>query len=154
MGRGETFKMKKQFSTKWKASKQPRKQRKYVEKAPLHIKKKFVGINLSKELRKKYGKRTIPARKNDVIKVMRGKFRGKQGKIIRIKLKACKIFVEGIQVKKLDGSKADVPLKPSNLQIKELHLRDRKRKGTKETKKPEKSKKEVESKAKSQKEIK
>jgi len=34
--------MKKIFSTHWKASKQPRKQRKYRAKAPLHIKRKFL----------------------------------------------------------------------------------------------------------------
>ena len=119
--------MKKKFSTKWKASKQPRKQRKYVANAPLHIKRKFVSINLSKELRKKHGRRNIPVRKGDVVKIKRGKFRKKQGKILEVKSKMQKITVEGIQVKKLDGSKVNVKLQPSNLQIIELNLEDKKR---------------------------
>ncbi len=119
--------MKKQFSTKWKASKQPRKQRKYRAKAGLHIKKKFVGVNLSKELRKKHEKRNIAVRKGDVVKVMRGKFKGKQGKITGVKLKISKVVIEGIQVKKMDGSKVDIKLQPSNLQIIELNLEDKKR---------------------------
>jgi len=119
--------MKKKFSTKWKASKQPRKQRKYAANAPLHIKRKFVSINLSKELRKKHGKRNIPVRKGDVVKIKRGKFRKKQGKILEVKSKISKITVEGIQVKKLDGSKVNVKLQPSNLQIIELNLEDKKR---------------------------
>jgi|SRR3989344_1539363 len=119
--------MKKQFSTKWKSSKQPRKQRKYLANAPLHIRKKFTSANLSKELRKKYKKRNIPARKGDSVKIMKGKFKGKQGKITKIKLKGLKIFIEGIQVKKQDGSKANVKIHPSNLQIIELNLDDRKR---------------------------
>ena len=49
--------MKKDFSKSWKSSRQPRKQRKYVFNAPLHIRHKLVSANLSKELRKKYGKR-------------------------------------------------------------------------------------------------
>ena len=119
--------MKQKFSTKWKSSKQPRKQRKYLANAPLHIKKKFISVNLSKELRKKYNKRNISVRKGDVVKIMRGKFKKKQGKITEVKLKKSKLAVEGIQVKKLDGSKVNVMLQPSNLQIVELNLEDRKR---------------------------
>ncbi len=119
--------MRKKFSTNWKSSKQPRKQRKYLANAPLHIRKKFVSVNLSKELRKKYGKRNIPVRKGDKVKIMRGKFKNKTGKVLEIKLKTGKIYVEGIQVKKQDGSKVNVPLRNSNLQIIELNLEDKKR---------------------------
>ncbi len=129
--------MKNKFSKSWKSSKQPRKQRKYLANAPLHIRKKFVSVNLSKELRKKYKRRNIPVRKNDIVKIMRGKFKAKQGKIIEVKLKISKVVVEGIQVKKQDGSKVSIKLQPSNLQIIELNLEDRKRMkklGTKENK--------------------
>ncbi len=121
------IKMKKKFSTKWKSSKQPRKQRKYSANAPLHLKKKFVSINLSKELRKKYGKRNVSVRKGDIIRIMRGKFKKEQGKVTEVKLKVSKLVVEGIQVKKKDGSKANIRLQPSNLQIIELNLEDNKR---------------------------
>ncbi len=120
--------MKKKFSTKWKASKQPRKQKKYLANAPLHIRKRFVSVNLSKELRTKHGKRNIPVRKGDSVKIVRGKFKGKKGKITKVNLKISKVNVEGIQVKKQDGSKVDIKLQPSNLQIIELNLEDRKRK--------------------------
>lgn len=112
--------MKKQFSTSWKSSRQPRKQRKYLANAPLHLRKKFVSVNLSKELRKKEGKRNIPVIKGDKVKIFSGKFKGKTGKILNVNLKTSKIIVENIQVKKQDGSKANVKLQPSNLQIIEL----------------------------------
>ena len=67
--------MKKEFSTMWNRSRQRRKQRKYLANAPLHIKRKMLGVNLSKELRKKYKKRNIVIRKGDIVKVIRGKFR-------------------------------------------------------------------------------
>jgi large subunit ribosomal protein L24 len=119
--------MKKKFSTKWKASKQPRKQRKYSANAPLHLKKKLISANLSKELRKKYSKRSIPVRKGDIVKIMRGKFKGKKGKVIEVRMKYGKIIIEGIQVKKQDGSKINFPLRASNLQVTELNLEDKKR---------------------------
>ena len=123
----DIFKMKKKFSTKWKSSKQPRKQRKFIANAPLHIKRKLLSVNLSKELRKKYNIRNIVVRKGDVVKILRGKFKGKQGKVEKIRIKLQKIYVEGIQKTKRDGSKVSIPLRASNLQIIELNTEDPKR---------------------------
>ena len=120
--------MKQKFNTSWKASKQPRKQRKYLANAPLHLKRKILGVNLSKELRQKYGKRTIVVRKGDTVKIMKGKFKGKKGKINSVSLKFSKVTIDGILVKKQDGSKVNVKMQPSNLQIIELYLEDKKRK--------------------------
>jgi len=128
------LKMKKKFSTKWKSSKQPRKQRKYAAQAPLHKKRKLLSANLSKDLRKKYEKRNLPLKKGDVVKIMRGKFKNKSGKISSVNSKTLKIHVDGISVKKRDGSKVNVNLKPSNLQITELNLEDKKRLKNKEIK--------------------
>ena len=110
----------------WKASKQPRKQRKYRANAPLHLRKKFVSVNLSKELRKKIGKRNVVVKKGDIVKVLCGKFKGKKGKVLGVKLKISKIVVEGMQVTKMDGSKANVKMQPSNLQIIEMAERGKK----------------------------
>ena len=146
--------MKKEFSKHWISSKQPRKQRKFVANAPLHVRKKFVSANLSKELRKKHEKRNIPLRKGDVVKIMRGKFKGKRGKVTLVELKKLKINVEGIQVKKRDGSKVNIALKPSNLQIVELYLDDRKRnKALKKTDEKPKEKKKSEVKSKDKKDM-
>jgi large subunit ribosomal protein L24 len=119
--------MKKKFSKHWKASKQPRKQRKYLANAPLHLKRKLLSVNLSKELRKKYKRRNIPLRKGDTVKIMKGKFKKKQGKVIGVDIKNSKIKIEGIMVKKQDGSKVNVKIHPSNLQIIELNLEDKRR---------------------------
>ena len=119
--------MKQKFSTSWKASKQPRKQRKFIANAPLHLKRKMLSSNLSKPLREKHKIRNIELRKGDKVLIMRGKFKKKQGKVIEIKTKLLKVYIEGIQIKKTDGSKVNVPLKASNLQIVELNLDDKKR---------------------------
>lgn len=119
--------MKKEFSKEWKSSKQPRKQRKYLANVPLHAKKKMMSSNLTKDLRKKYGIRNISLKKGDNVKIMRGKFKGKKGKITNVLLKNLKVTVEGIQIKKQDGSKVDIKLNPSNLQILELNLEDKRR---------------------------
>lgn len=120
--------MKKKFSKVWKASKQPRKQRKFVANAPLSLRKKLMSSNLSKELRTKYSKRNFPVRKGDTVKIMKGKLKGRTGKITQSDLKKLRVVIEGIQIKKQDGSKANIKMHPSNLQIVELNLDDQKRK--------------------------
>lgn len=116
------------FSTSWKASKQPRKQRKYRYNAPLHVRHKFMGAHLSPELRKKYGKRSIPLRKGDTVKVLRGKFKGRTGKINRVDLKNTRVYIQGIDIEKKDGSKTSYPIHPSNLLVTSLELDDKERK--------------------------
>nr|QBM01251.1 hypothetical protein [uncultured archaeon] len=135
--------MKNKFSRHWKSSRQPRKQRKYRANAPLHIKRKFLNVNLSKELRKKYKKRNLLLRKGDSVKIMRGKFRKKSGKVAEIDLKRQKIFIEGMQVKKQDGSKVNIPFRASNLQIAEINAEGRRKIGKENMKEnKEKEKKE------------
>lgn len=119
--------MKKQFSIKWKASKQTRKQRKYLANAHLNIRHKMLAANMSKDLRKKYGRRSFALRKGDKVKVMRGEMFGKEGKINLVDLKKLKVTLEGVQETKKDGTKVNLIFNPSNLQIIELNLDDKKR---------------------------
>lgn len=120
-------KMKTKFSSSWNRSIQPRKQRKYRHNAPLHIKQKFISTHLSKDLRKKYNKRNINLRKGDNVKVMRGQFKNKQGKVDEINLKKTVVYINGIEITKKDGTKTRHPLHPSNLMIIELNLDDKMR---------------------------
>lgn len=115
----------KNFSSSWKKSKKPGKQRKYRLTAPLHTKQKFIRSHISKDLRKKISKRSIGLRKGDKVKVMRGKFKKHEGKVESIDLKKAKIFVSGVEVAKKDGTKKPIGLEPSNLMITELNLDDK-----------------------------
>ena len=132
------MKNKNKFNTHWKTSKKPGKQRKYREKTPLHLRRKFLSSRLDKELRKKYNIRNIPLRKGDTVMIMKGKFKKKKGKVTGINTKRMHVEVEGIQMKKQDGSKTNVLLRPSNLMITELNIEDKKRReGLKEIKNTE-----------------
>jgi large subunit ribosomal protein L24 len=108
------------FSNMWKSSRQPRKQRKYRYNAPSHLQGKFIRAPLSKDLRKKHGKRTLRVRTGDKAKVLRGRFRGHEGKVDNVSVKDTKIFIEKAEVMKKDGSKAFLPIDPSNVIITEL----------------------------------
>jgi large subunit ribosomal protein L24 len=119
--------MKKIWSSKWVGSTQPRKQRKYRHNAPLHIRRKFLSAHLSKELRERFGKRSISVRKGDEVTVMKGEFRGFRGNVDRVDMSACRIYVDGMKRKKVDGSEVSVPVQPSNVMITKLTLEDKMR---------------------------
>ena len=114
--------------TSWKSSTQPRKQRKFRYNAPLHLKQKFMHVHLAAALRQKYGRRDIQSKREDKVKILRGQFKGKEGKVSRLSLMRGKIYVTGIENIKKDGSKLPAALVASNLQIIELNLEDKKRK--------------------------
>ena len=113
------------FTTTWKSSKKPSRQRKYRANAPLHIKYNFVNAHLSKDLRTKYKKRSLAVRKGDNVKIMRGQFKNKQGKVERVSLKKTIVYINGIEVTKRDGTKALFPVDPSNLLVTELNMDDK-----------------------------
>ncbi len=117
----------KKFSRTWKKSKQPRKQRKYVYNAPLHLRQNFMHSHLSKELREQYKRRTFRVARGDTVKVLRGEFKGLQGKVDRVDLKRIKVYIQGIEKKKKDGTIYKVGIHPSNLMIITLNLDDKKR---------------------------
>jgi len=119
--------MKKKFSREWIRSKQPRKQRKYNYNAPLHIKGKFMAAHLSKDLMKKYNRRSIRVRKGEKVILLRGQFKKKKGNVERVDLKKSKVYISGVEMIKKDGTKVFYPIHPSNLVVTELNLDDKKR---------------------------
>lgn len=108
-------------------SKQPRKQRKFRYQAPLHIRHKLMSVNLSPELREEYERRSLPVRKGDTVKVLRGDFRDHEGKVEGVDLKRYRVMIEGLNVQKPDGNQVYHPVHPSNLMIIEMDLDDEER---------------------------
>jgi len=83
---------------------------------------------LSKELRKKYGVRSIPVRKDDEVMVTRGHYKGQQtGKVLQCYRRKFVIHVERIQREKANGATVHVGIHPSKVVITKLKLdKDRK----------------------------
>jgi len=82
---------------------------------------------LSKDLRKKYGKRNFGLKMGDRVRIMDGQFKKHDGKVERVDLKKSKVYISGVEVVKKDGTKTTYPFEPSNLMITELNLDDKMR---------------------------
>jgi len=98
----------------------PRTQRRFVANAPLHIRQHSLHAHLSKELRSTVKKRSIRIKKGDKVKIVRGTFQGKEGKIIDVDLTKRKVRIEGITHRKARGQETLLPIDPSNVVIIEM----------------------------------
>jgi len=67
-------------------------------------------------------------RKGDEVKVVRGSFRGKTGKISKVDVKKSKVYIDGVKRKKTTGEDANVPFIASNLILTNPNMDDPKRK--------------------------
>ena len=127
---------------KTKRVKNPGKQRKRLFNAPAHIRHKLMSAPLSSELAASRGAKTLPVRKGDTVRIMRGDNKGFEGKVSRVALKEYRIYMEGLTREKVDGTNIFLPIHPSKVQIRTLNLDDKWRKDIltrkKEAEKPEK----------------
>jgi len=97
-----------------------RKQRKRHFEAPSHIRRRLMSAPLSKELRQKYGVRSMPIRKDDEVQVLRGHFKGQQvGKVVQVYRKKFCVYIERIQREKANGASVYVGIHPSKVSQKE-----------------------------------
>src|SRR3990170_6609145 len=111
-----------------KRIKDPGKQRKMLFNAPAHLRHKIMSAPLSPELVKSRGAKTLPVRKGDTIRIMRGDHAGFEGKIQRVDLSEYRVYVEGLTREKVDGTAIFVSVHPSKVMIKNLGLDDKWRK--------------------------
>ena len=100
-------------------------QRKRLFQAPLHQRYKHFAAPLSPELKKSRGTNSLPVRKGDTVRVMRGDKKGIEGKINKIDIKKYRISVEGVTREKVEGTAIPVLIHPSKVMIINLNLDDK-----------------------------
>ena len=114
-----------------------------IYRATYTTKSKQLGSALSKDLHKKYGKRSVRVIEGDSIKIVRGEFKGVDGKISKISTQKSSVSIEGIKKEKTKGDKFDVYIHTSNLVVTSLNTEDKWRMAKLEGKDPRKQPKEI-----------
>ncbi|KAF7729763.1 60S ribosomal protein L26A [Apophysomyces ossiformis] len=85
--------------------------------------------SLSKELREKYNTRSIPIRKDDEVMVVRGTYKGREGKVVQVYRKKWVIHIERVNREKVNGATVPIGIHPSNVVVTKLKL-DKSRQAT------------------------
>ncbi len=99
-----------------------RKLRRAHFQAPSHVRRILMSSRLSKDNRAKYGVHALPVRKDDEVRVMTGKFKGKEGKVTACYRLKWVIQVDKVEREKCNGTSVKVGIHPSNVEITKLKL--------------------------------
>lgn len=104
--------------------------------ASQHLLSKQLGSHLAKDLKDKYHCKSLRVVEGDGVKVLRGEFKGIEGKVTKVSTEKRGIAIEGIKREKLKGGNVDIYIHPSNVIITSLNLEDKWRQSRLEGQKP------------------
>ena len=114
-----------------------------IFQATMQTRSKQLGANLSKDLQKKYGKKSARVVEGDSVTILRGEFKGVDGKVSKISTQKSSVAIDGVKKEKTKGDKFDVYIHTSNLVITSLNTSDKWRMAKLEGKDPRKQPKET-----------
>ena len=106
-----------------------------IYKATLEFRSRQLASPLSKDLRKKYNKRSVRVIEGDTVLVVRGEYKEIVGKVIKSNAAEGTIAIEDIKKEKGKGEKIDVMIHASNVVITSLDTSDKWRRARLEGKK-------------------
>ena len=90
--------------------------------------KKSFSRSLTKTLRDEHKLRALPIKRGDEVKILKGKWKGKKGKVVQVYRRRSVIYVDKITREKQNGQSVFCPLKPSYCVIEKLlENKDRKK---------------------------
>jgi len=89
-----------------------------------HKRDKFLGANLSVNLREQHNKRSMRVIKGDTVRILRGEYVGIEGKVEKVNTERSTLAIEGVQREKIRGGNVKVQVHASNVQIISLNTDD------------------------------
>ena len=89
-----------------------------------HKRDKFLGANLSENLREQHSKRSMRVIKGDTVRILRGEYVGIEGKVEKVNTEKSTLSIEGVQREKIRGGNVKVQVHASNVQIISLNTDD------------------------------
>jgi large subunit ribosomal protein L24 len=111
---------------------------------PKHQRDGMLSAPLADTLQELYKRRKARIVKGDSVKVMRGEYKGVEGKVEWVDTERGTLTIEGVQREKIRGGQVKVPIHSSNVMLVGLNLGDKYRSAKFQGEKP---KEEVEKKA-------
>ena len=97
-----------------------RSQRKLQLSAPSSIKRRLMSCHLSKTLRDQYKIRSLPIKRGDEVKILKGKSKGKTGKVVQVYRRRNVIYVDKVNREKQNGQSVFLPIRPCHCIVEKL----------------------------------
>lgn len=102
----------------------PRQQRKAMYNADLFERHRKMSVALSKELRRRYGRRSLPVRKGDTVRVLSGSYVGREERVAKVNLQKYSVTLDNVTGKTADAKLKPLPIRTSHLVLTKLNLAD------------------------------
>ncbi|MCI4461179.1 MAG: 50S ribosomal protein L24 [Thaumarchaeota archaeon] len=84
-----------------------------------------LSAHLSDELSSEYGIRSLRVRVGDVVKVMRGSYKGVEGRVLRVYPKEGRLAIEGLNRQNSRGESVPIKVHASKVMLIRLNLEDK-----------------------------
>lgn len=101
---------------------QARKVRKAFFNAKKDQKHIIMSAPLSKELQATHGIKRLPIRRDDEVKIVRGKYPDRTGRVTDVCLRSMRIHIDQLNVENRPNGSVPIPIHPSNVIITKLKL--------------------------------
>lgn len=105
-------------------SRQPRRQRKAGYTAHSFERRRRMTVPLSRELRRRFGRRAVPVRKGDTVRILAGSYVGREERVAKVHRRAYSVTLDNVTGKTGDQKLKPLPIRTSQLVITRLNLSD------------------------------
>ncbi|MGA8542064.1 MAG: 50S ribosomal protein L24 [Thermoplasmata archaeon] len=102
----------------------PRRQRKALYTASTFERRRRMTVPLSRELRGRFRKRSIPIRKGDTVRVLSGSFEGREERVAKVVRRTYSVVLDNVTLKTGEEKLKPLPIRTSHLVITRLNLAD------------------------------
>jgi large subunit ribosomal protein L24 len=106
------------------SSRSPRRQRKALYTADTFERRRRMTVPLSRELRARFRRRSVPVRKGDTVRVLAGSFVGREERVARINRRDYAVTLDNVTLKMADEKLKPLEIRPGHLVITRLNLSD------------------------------
>ena len=106
------------------ASRQPRRQRKALFTADTFERRRRMSVPLSRELRTRYGRRSLPVRKGDTVRILSGSYVGREERVAKVHRRDYAVSLDNVTGKAADAKLKPLPIRPGHLVLTRLNLSD------------------------------
>lgn len=105
-------------------STQPRRQRKAEFQAVGAERRRRMAVSLSRDLRARYGRRQLPVRKGDTVRILSGSYKGREERVAKVQRRRYAVTLDNVTGKTGESKLKPLPIRLSHLVLTRLNLSD------------------------------
>jgi ribosomal protein uL24 len=102
----------------------PRRQRKANYEATTFQRRRLMAVPLSRELRRRFSRRSVPLRKGDTVRVMAGSYVGREERVAKVHRRTYSVTLDNVTLKTGEEKLKPLAIRTSHLVITRLNLAD------------------------------